>query len=204
MQRTPLRGAAELGVRRRHKVMTEEEWLICRDPEPMLEFLRDRASSPSFRRFAVACCRRIWQLFAHEESRRAVQIAEAYAVGRATERDRREASAAVPVICPGDSLTDPCNLDAWSTEAAASAVFADDDYPPIVTYAATCAIAAARTAAAAAACAAAVGAGGTEAEKEALGECVHEAERTQQSALVRAIFRNPFQAVARSDTIPEE
>src|SRR5262249_28131219 len=101
-------------------------------------------------------------------------------------------SAAVPVICAGDRLTDPWNVDAWSTEAAASTVFGDDDYPPIPTYAATCAIAAARAAAATAACAAAAGAGGTDAEKEALGDRVHEAEREQQCALVRAIFGNPF------------
>jgi hypothetical protein len=80
--------------------VTEEEWLTCRDPEGMLEFLRDKASSASFRRFAAACCRRIWHLFAHEESRKAVHIAEAYAAGQASEHDRVEASAAIPVICP--------------------------------------------------------------------------------------------------------
>jgi hypothetical protein len=176
--------------------VTEKEWLICRDPEDMLEFLREKAGTASFRLFAAACCRRIWHLFTHEQSRKAVQIAEAYVAGAASEQDRAEASAAVPVICPGDSLTDAWNLDAWSTEAAASTVFGDNDCPSIPTYATTCAIAAARAAAAAAACAAAVGAIGSEAEKQALGERVHEAEREQQCALVRAIFGNPFHSAS--------
>jgi hypothetical protein len=172
--------------------MIEDEWLNSRDPESMLEYLRDKARSRSLRRFATACCRRIWYLFAHEESRKAVEIAEKYAEGLASERDRLEAKAAVPVICPGDDLTDPWNLDAWSTEAAVSTVFGDDDYPPIPTYAATCAIAAARAAAAAAGCAAAIAMAGGESDKEAAGSRAEEAERREQCSLLRQIFGNPF------------
>jgi hypothetical protein len=47
--------------------MTEDERLNCRDPERMLAYLSDRATSRSLRHFATACCRRIWHLFAHEE-----------------------------------------------------------------------------------------------------------------------------------------
>jgi hypothetical protein len=172
--------------------MTEDEWLNGRDPEPMLECLRGRADSPGLRRFAAACCRRIWPLLAHEESRRAVEIAERYAGGLAGERDRREAKAAVPVLCPGDDLTDRWNLDAWATEAAANTVFGDDDYPPIPTYATTCAIAAARAAAAAAGCAAAIAVAGGESDKEAAGSRAEEAERGEQCAILRRTFGNPF------------
>jgi hypothetical protein len=173
--------------------MTEEEWLNCRDPEAMLEYLRDTAESRSLRRFATARCRRIWHLFAHEESRRAVEIAEKYAEGLASERDRLKAKAAVPVIFPGDDITDPSNLDAWSTEASVSMVFGDDDYPPIQTYAATCAIAAAR-AAAAAGCAAAIAITGADSDKESAGNRVVEAEQREQCSLLRQIFGNPFRS----------
>jgi hypothetical protein len=59
--------------------MTEEEWLACSDPRPMLEFLRDKASDRKLRLFACACCRRIWSLIVGDKERRAVEAAEEYA-----------------------------------------------------------------------------------------------------------------------------
>jgi hypothetical protein len=67
--------------------MTEAEWLACSDPEPMLEFLRDRASSRSLRLFAVGCCRSIWPLLTDERSRAAVEAAERYANGELSENE---------------------------------------------------------------------------------------------------------------------
>src|SRR4051812_12119425 len=59
--------------------MTEQEWLECADPTPMLEFLRGTASERKLRLFACACCRRIWHLLPHAAARVFVEVAEQYA-----------------------------------------------------------------------------------------------------------------------------
>jgi hypothetical protein len=71
--------------------MTEEEWLICPDPERMLNFLTGRTSERKLRLFAAACFRRIWHVLRDEESRTAVAVAESYADGQANEQELREA-----------------------------------------------------------------------------------------------------------------
>ena len=61
-------------------IMTEEEWLACTDPTPMLEFyVATPAINGKLRLFACACCRRIWSLILDERWRRAVEAAEKYA-----------------------------------------------------------------------------------------------------------------------------
>lgn len=66
--------------------MTKAEWQACVDPEPMLEFLRDRASHRTLRLFAVMCCRSIW-CWLDERSRKAVDGAERYANGELPEEE---------------------------------------------------------------------------------------------------------------------
>jgi hypothetical protein len=87
--------------------MTEAEWLACKDPGPMLQFLERSRHDPGLltalfaylrgqrgdrqniilvsdrklRLFACACCRQIWSALTDEHSRRAVETAE-----RAAER----------------------------------------------------------------------------------------------------------------------
>jgi hypothetical protein len=60
--------------------MTEEEWLACTDPTPMLEFLGDKASDRKLRLFGCACCRRTWNVLP-EESRLARGVMERFADG---------------------------------------------------------------------------------------------------------------------------
>ena len=60
--------------------MTEQEWLAIGDPLFLLEFFR-KTSERKLRLFAVACCRRKWELLTDERRRRAVTAAEQFAEG---------------------------------------------------------------------------------------------------------------------------
>jgi hypothetical protein len=59
--------------------MTEREWLECTDSVKMLDHLFGRTRDRKSRLFAVACCRRIWDLIDSELYRRAVEVAERFA-----------------------------------------------------------------------------------------------------------------------------
>lgn len=175
--------------------MTEAEWVSSTSPEAMLEFLRRSGwlSERKLRLFACACARRGWPLLADERSRDAVQVAERYADGRASEAERKATSAAVPCRYGNpDDVTDPENIGAFGTEAAACTAFGADDYPPVPTYAVTCAIAAARAAANAAACAASSPLRTERTTAEGVADRVYRAEQKVGAALVRDIFGNPF------------
>jgi hypothetical protein len=67
--------------------VTEQEWLICRDPEVLLLYLRGRTSDRKFRLFAAACSRRLWPVFGDDTVREVVAMTERYADGLVSERD---------------------------------------------------------------------------------------------------------------------
>ena len=72
--------------------MTEQDWMSCADPTPMLVFLGGKTSNRKFRLFACACCRRIRPLIRDKRSWQAVEIAEEYADGLADRHRLDEAA----------------------------------------------------------------------------------------------------------------
>jgi hypothetical protein len=61
--------------------MTEQEWLECTDPKPMLKFLHSWASKRKLRLVLVACSRLVWDRITDPVMRRGVETAERYADG---------------------------------------------------------------------------------------------------------------------------
>jgi hypothetical protein len=99
------RGDAEGGDGR--KVMKEQEWLACDDPDVLLRDLSGKLQNQrsryrvdwlafgkgtldrKFRLFACACWRRAWSHLPDERHRQAVEVAERYADGLATRDELR-------------------------------------------------------------------------------------------------------------------
>ena len=77
--------------------MTEAEWLECRDPQKMLDFLRGKASNRKLRLFLVASCLRALEHFYLPELQEAVEWGELYTDGHATEEDLAPARETVVV-----------------------------------------------------------------------------------------------------------
>jgi hypothetical protein len=98
--------------------MTQQEWLACTDPTPMLEFLRGKASDRKLRLFTCTCCRRIWQFLA-DEPRGWVEIAEQYADGRVKQQELNEAAASAEGAVGSGSKSLAANADACSAAFAA-------------------------------------------------------------------------------------
>ena len=65
------------------RVLTEGDWLACTEPAEMFRRLAGVISARKLRLFAAACCRHVWDLLADARSRRAVEVAERFAAGKA-------------------------------------------------------------------------------------------------------------------------
>jgi hypothetical protein len=75
--------------------MTEEEWLQATDPQPMLEFLRGKASDRKLRLVCCALCRAVEHLLTDKRYRAALDVAERYADGQASVSELRRARGVV-------------------------------------------------------------------------------------------------------------
>jgi hypothetical protein len=69
--------------------MTEEEWLACEEPQPLIEFAAPNTGERKCRLLAAALCRHVISLVTSECGHRAVEVVEAYADGFATAVDLR-------------------------------------------------------------------------------------------------------------------
>jgi hypothetical protein len=129
--------------------VTEADWLTSDDPAAMLRSLnarlraaQRRGGSPDFeclRRFACACCRRVWSLL-DADHRRSVELIEGYtrapvAGGLLAARRARAAAGSrasneyhrISTASPDDR---PARLLAWARNVAASAVWQAADKNP--------------------------------------------------------------------------
>src|SRR5436305_9091592 len=73
------------------KIKTEASWLQSTTPGSLLLSLKGKRMPRQRRLLAVACCRRVLDLMADPESRRAVEVGERFADGAATAEELEKA-----------------------------------------------------------------------------------------------------------------
>jgi hypothetical protein len=98
---------------------TASDWATCTDPYLMLKWLdeKGRLDKQQVRRFACACCRRVWDRMG-PWSRRAVDVAERFADGLASEAELESAHAALVGGERGSQLLEEMSITTenfWST-----------------------------------------------------------------------------------------
>jgi hypothetical protein len=168
--------------------VTETQWLKSAKPDKMLEDWAWPVSERKFRLFCCACCRRIWSLLTAPESRKAVEVSEALADGRAREGRRESANGAAASIARREREYAPVAAD----EASKRLLRQYRLTPDVADWASRTAYYAAE-----AAYSGAYEAAGTD-DRAAfnIGNKARDAESRAQAGLLRDIIGNPFQPVA--------
>lgn len=106
------------------RILTEADWKTCKVPQDMTEFLRTKhqaarrkAGRRKLRLFACACIRGIWSLLVQPESRQAVEVAERFADGLATNEELAQARRRARFATSKSSLE--TDLQFWQAAEAA-------------------------------------------------------------------------------------
>ena len=104
--------------------MTEAEWLISTDPQPMLEFLRGQASDRKVRLFAVACSRRYLHLTRDSRVGETLKIVEKYADGLVGDSERSSARKVAQQAAQVRGTVARPDAPKWERRAASLAYYA--------------------------------------------------------------------------------
>lgn len=107
--------------------MTEQEWLTCTDPRPMLEFLKGKASIRKLRLFCCACCLRVAPLLTEDYVRHALQaitLFEQHLEGLVSDQMVHEVSSKVIAdsMDAANAIAHPGEADYYAISAAAATV----------------------------------------------------------------------------------
>jgi hypothetical protein len=94
--------------------MTEAEWLAKQqNPETILNFLRGKGPSDrKLRLFAVACCRRVWNLLTPQQQGQ-VGAAEQFADGRIDKKQLKDSRGPIPARFP-DPAHEATQVGSWT------------------------------------------------------------------------------------------
>ncbi len=79
------------GLTRRVLTMTEKKWFASKNASEMLQKSGHRPSDRKGRLVSCSCMRLVWNSLVDERSRRAVEVAELFADGLASEYERKVA-----------------------------------------------------------------------------------------------------------------